>query len=169
MKILLMIIALTVCPFVNAKTPWESYLDVPSAENAKNVSSIEYTEGAIPKGYGYWAPDLEILKNQVIAGDRDAFRLTYKLMSESDGGLLEELVAILASSIRPQPEVFLREIGFLNPSEAILKGILSMPGLEYVDRINAQEYELLQRKKAISSVTAKDLAPVKEKCLLLLK
>ena len=132
------------------------------------VASIGYSESAIPEGYGYWAPDLKILKIQVLSGDREAFLLTYKLMSSSDGGLLEELIAILASSIRPQPEVFLIEMGALNPSERVLGGILRMSGLEYVDRREAQEYEIMQRITAINSVEKSSLKTIKEKCLLLL-
>jgi hypothetical protein len=155
-------------PVVNAKTTWEAYLNLPNQENARKVVSIEYSEGAIPKDYGYWAPDLKILKVQVLAGDGEAFQLTYRLMRSSDGGLLEELISILASSIRPQPELFLEQMKSLNPSERVLAGILNMSGLEYVDRKYAQEYEHLQRRSAISSVRLASLKAIKEECLRIL-
>jgi len=57
------------------------------------------------------------MKNQVHAGDREAFQLTYKLLVVSDGGLREELIAILASSVRSQPEMFLTEISLIQPND----------------------------------------------------
>lgn len=38
---------------------------LPTPENASKVSQIEYSPGTIPPDYGYQAPDLKILQNQV--------------------------------------------------------------------------------------------------------
>ncbi len=93
-----------------AKTPWEVYLGYPTPQNASRVTKIEYSPKAIPENYGYWAPDLEILKNQILGGDSESFRLAFRLLRTSDGGLLEDLTAILSHTIRPRPELFLREV-----------------------------------------------------------
>jgi hypothetical protein len=115
---------------VFAETPWEAYLALPTPENASKVVGIEYTPGAIPENYGYWAPDLDILRNQVIGGDKESFKLTYRIIKKSDGGLLEDLIVILSHTIRARPEFFLREMSELNPEHSLLGSILLMPGLD---------------------------------------
>jgi hypothetical protein len=171
MKTKLLIAALTYLTIGTAlaETPWETYLSLPTAGNASRVSAIKYSPGAIPSGYGYLASDLDILKIQVLAGDREAFRLTYRLILKSDGGPLGELIAILAHSIRPNPEFFLREMATLKPHPQGLKSILLMPGLEYVDRRNAQDYEIEMRRKALASVKNEDLRSIRDQCLKLMK
>jgi hypothetical protein len=151
-----------------AETLWEQYLALPTPENAKKVVSIEYTKGAIPDDYGYWAPDLLILQNQILGGDKESFRLAYRLRQNSDGGLLEDLTAILGRSIRPKPNMFLSEMLMLNPDSRALRSILRMPGLEYVDRRQAKNYELKMRKAAITSVSNEKLSSIKTKCLQLM-
>lgn len=158
---------LSVCAFSSANaagTAWERYLDFPSAENARLVHKMAYSshKNDIEEGA---AGDLAILRTQVVAGDRAAFDLTYLLMQSADGGVLEDLQAILASAIRSQPEMFLLEVGHLNPSEETLKSILLMPGLEYVDRLRAQRYELEMRRRAINALGRKDTRSIRRRCL----
>ncbi len=152
-----------------AETPWEEYLNNPTSDNAIRVNRVEYTTGKIPRNYGYWEPDLDILRNQVLGGDSEAFRLAFRLLRNSDGGLREELTAILSHSIRPHPQFFLAQMSDLKPNETELRSILMMPGLEYVDRDQARIYELGMRRKALSSVSTKALLPLRERCLNLMK
>ncbi len=151
------------------KTPWEVYLSNPTPNNASKVTRIEYTPGAIPKDYGYWAPDLDILQNQVLAGDVEAFRLAYRLLQKADGGLAEDLTMILSHTIRVRPAFFLRELSMLQPNARSLESILLMPGLEYVDRSEAQRYEIDMRIKAIESVSDETLKSYRDKCLQILR
>jgi len=169
MNKIIVIVSLLFTSSVDAQTSWEIYLNLPNPENAIKVTSIEYSENAIPELYGYLATDLDILKIQVLSGDKEAFLLTYRLRNSADGGLREDLTAILASSIRSQTKVFLTEIKALNPSEKDLRTILKMSGLEYVDRLEAQKYEIVQRIAAINSIENNSLKSIKEKCLLLIK
>jgi hypothetical protein len=148
-----------------AGTAWEEYLSHPNPDNAAKVNKIEYTPGAIPKDYGYWAPDLNILLNQVMGGDEEAFKLTYRLILVSEGGLAEDLTVIISHTIRSHPEFFLKEMVGLRPQNAILKAILLMPGAEYVDRSEAQRYEIEMRKKALISVSNKSYIDFKDRCL----
>ena len=150
------------------QTRWEEYLALPSPENASRVIGIEYSPGAIPAGYGYLATDLDVLRLQVVAGDAEAFRLTYRLRAQSDGGLLEELTAILAYAVRPQTELFLREMGSLGAKPSVLESVLMMPGLEYVDRPLAQNYEIAEREKAIAAVQDPQVRIMRDRCLTLL-
>jgi hypothetical protein len=152
-----------------AKTPWEGYLELPTPENASEVMKIEYTPGSIPESYGYWAPDLNILRNQVMGGDKESFRLTLRLIQESDGWLPEDLIVILDHTIRARPEFFLREMSELNPDRNVLKSILLMQGLEYVDRRDAQRYEIDMRRKALSKVSDISLKNYRDICLELMK
>ncbi len=152
-----------------AETSWEAYLNHPTSENAIHVNKIEYTAGKIPQNYGYWDPDLNILRNQVLGGDAEAFRRAFRLFRNSDGGLREELNAVLSHSIRPHPQFFLAQISELQPSEIELRKILLMPGLEYVDRSQARTYELEMRRKALSSVSERKLLLLRDRCLNLMK
>ena len=151
------------------QTKWEAYLALPSPENASRVAGIEYSPGAIPAGAGYLGTDLEILRLQVVAGDSEAFRLTYRLRAKADGGLLEGLTAILAQAIRPQAEMFLREMTSLGPSPSVLESVLMMSGLEYVDRPAAQKYEITMREKAITMVQNPQVRLIQEQCIALMR
>ena len=157
------------CSSAFAGTPWGNYLSLPNSGNATKVLNIEYTPGTIPENYGYRSPDLAILRNQVLAGDKEAIKLTYRLIQKSDGGLLEDLIAILSSTIRARPEFFLIEMSKINPNQDILKFILLKPGLEYVDRRDAQEYEIKMREKALLSVSNSNVKAFKDICLKLIK
>ena len=164
-NLVIIVIILAVTSSASAETQWEAYLAVPTPENAVHVKKIEYTPGAIPEKYGYWAPDLEILRDQVLGGDQESFRLAYRLRKVSDGGLLEELTIILSHVIRARPEFFLNEMSALNPSKAALDDILLMPGLEYTDRDKARQYEIKMRHKALASVQNQNLRKFRDMCL----
>jgi hypothetical protein len=155
--------------FVFAETPWEAYLSLPTPENASRVTKIEYTPGAIPDKHGYWAPHLGILTNQILGGDRESFRLAYRLRQHADGGLLEELTMVLNRAIRARPEFFLEEMSALHPNHATLKTILLMPGLEYVDLPEAQQYEISMRRDALAAVKSTKLRQFRDTCLKILK
>ena len=159
MKYLALIFALSTS-VATAATPWESYLGEPSPTNAQRVTSISYTT---PVQGGYDANDLEILKLQVIAGDAQAFRLGYRLYKSSDGGLAEDLAAILVSGIRPNPRFFLQQVAALKVSCSVFN--VDTPGLEYADRAKAGAYEIEMRRLALASVKDKSLASVRQQCL----
>ncbi|EAR07349.1 hypothetical protein [Reinekea blandensis] len=146
-----------------SETLWEKYLALPNDLNAEVVEVIEYSEGAIPEGYRYWIPDLLILQNQVNSGSKDSLCLAIRLMLSSDGGLREDLIALIARSIRINPSQFLTVTEQIALSDAVLMRILNMPGLEYVDRLGAQNYELSQRVSALRSVKEPSLLKLVEK------
>ena len=148
-----------------AKTPWESYLTLPIPERASKVVEIGYTPGANPGNHGDRESDLNILRNQVLACDRESFRLAYRLIENSDGGPLETLTAILSHTIRAHPEFFLKEMSELNPDQNILRSIVTSPGLEYTDRNYAQRYELYMRRLALTDVSTLSLQNFRDTCL----
>lgn len=147
-----------------ADTAWERYLNLPSAENARLVHKMTYSAHKDRAEDGS-AGDLAILRIQVVAGDRAAFDLAFLLMRNAQGGVLEDLQAILASAIRSQSVMFLQAVGQLSLPAETLESILLMPGLEYVDRPQAQRYELQMRRNAISMITRKGLSSIQKKCL----
>ncbi|MEW6401335.1 MAG: hypothetical protein AB1649_06010 [Chloroflexota bacterium] len=151
------------------KTFWEAYLSLPTPQNASVVTKIEYTPGAIPKEYGYWKPDLDILRNQILGGDSEAFRLAYRLLQKADGGLAEDLTVILSNTIRARPEFFLKELSALRPSTGSLEDILLMSGTEYTDRPEAEQYEMKMRIKALESIETKILKHFRDRCLEIMR
>jgi len=154
---------------VSAETNWEKYLAYPSPEYATRVFKIEYSPNTYGAKHGYFAPDLDILRNQVLGRDTASFNLAVRLLKNTDGGLLEEVVALLASSIRPNPNLFLTEISNSEISDNLLKFVLKYPGLEYIDRMDARNYEIEMRRVAMLSVEEQSLQNIKEKCLKLIE
>ena len=123
---------------VAADTAWETYQLLPAPENAMVVESIEYTSGTEGAKLGYLFRDLDLLRIQVVAGDKEAFRLTYRLTAQADGALLEYLYIILGRAIRTQPRMFLAEVSSLGLSDRTLESVLYFRGETFVDRYAAQ-------------------------------
>jgi hypothetical protein len=65
--------------------------------------------------------------------------------------------------------VRVREMSELNPEHSLLGSILLMPGLEYVDPIDARRYEIDMRRKALSAVSDMSLKKYRDICLELMK
>ncbi len=144
-----------------AETEWEKYLANPTPQQAARVNKVEASDKS-DVGGDY---ELQILQNQVLAQDSQAFRLAYRLYQSSDGGLAEDLGALLARTIRAQPQFFLQQVQLLNVPCSKLKWVLNVPGLEYTDRPKAKHYEIEMRKEALRNVTASELAEVRDQCL----
>jgi len=144
-----------------AETEWEKYLANPTPQQAERVNRIEASDNGAAAG----SYELQILQNQVLAQDGDAFRLAYRLFTSSDGGLAEDLGALLGRAIRVQPQFFLQQIQLLNVSCSDFVWVLNMPGLEYSDRADAQRYEIEMRKEALRSVMTAELVTVRDQCL----
>src|SRR5262245_13380705 len=111
-----------------AETEWEKYLAHPTPQQAARVNRIEASDKSVQVGGDY---ELQILQDQVLAQDIQAFRLAYRLYVSSDGGLSEDLGALLAKTIRAHPQFFLRQVASMNISCAKLTWVLNNPGLEY--------------------------------------
>ena len=159
MRILCVIIFLFWLPTALAETEWEKYLAKPTPQQAARVNKIEFTDP------GNKHDGLQILQNQVLAQDSQAFHLAYRLYQSADVAESEDLGALLARTIRVHPQFFLRQIMSLNIPCSKVAWILNVPGLEYVDRPNAQHYEIEMRKKALRSVVSSGLSEVRDQCL----
>ena len=166
MKIVaVLLLAATSFPAI-ASTPWETYLDLPSPQNASRVVAIEYTD---PQQGGYDSDDLGILQAQVDASDMESFRLGFRLYKASDGGLAEELGVILSTSIRAHPRFFLQQVAVLDPTCHEFSWILNTPGSIYVDRADAAAYEIRMRRTSLNDVKDEALAKVRRDCMKLIE
>lgn len=162
LSILLLVLA---SASASAKTPWESYLTLPIPERASNVIEIEYSPEAAAENDMDRARDLGILRDQVLACDRESFRLAYRLIENADSGLRESLISILSHTIRTRPEFFLKEMSSLNPDQDVLRSILTASGSEYKDRSYARRYELYMRRMALTDVSDLKLSDFRNTCL----
>jgi hypothetical protein len=163
---MLAILVLVVSAPASAATPWETYLALPTPENASRVTAIEYST---PRQGGYDAGDFGILETQVSAADVESFRLAYRLYNGSEAGLAEDLGAILSGSIRSHPRFFLRQVEALDPTCSGFGWILNAPGVEYVDRPAAAAYELRMRVAALDGVNDRSLSTIGSKCSRLIR
>jgi hypothetical protein len=169
-KYLLAILVLFItASHLSAKTAWESYLTLPIPERASSVVHIEYSADATTEDSGGREGDLNILRDQVLACDREAFRLAYRLIGNAGDGLRENLIAILGHTIRTHPEFFLKEMSKLHPGRDVLKSILMTPGSEYMDRNYARRYELYMRRLALTDVSNLSLKEFRDACLELIE
>jgi hypothetical protein len=159
-----LVVLLVLASGAGAATPWEAYLDLPTPQNASRVEAI--TCSSTPEEYCF---DLRILQNQMLAMDAESFKLGYRLYRAADGGNAEDLGALLASLIRPHPAFFLEHVEHLDASCGSFRFILNVPGEEYVDHPEAQDYEIAQRRKALSAVSDPNLSTVKQRCIALIR
>jgi len=144
-----------------AETAWEKYLENPTPKQAALVNKVEASD----QGNAGGDSELQILQNQVLAQDSEAFQLAYRLYKSSDGGLAEDLGALLARTIRAHPQFFLQQIALLKVPCTKLAWVLNTPGLEYTDRPNAKNYEMNMRKKALRGVQTRELADIRDLCI----
>ena len=153
----------------SAKTPWESYLTLPIPERASDVVEIEYSPEAVTENAGDRERDLRILRDQVLACDRESFKLAYRLVENAGDGLRENLISILSLTVRTHPEFFLKEMSKLNPDQDVLRSILTASGSEYNDRKYARRYELYMRRIALTDVSNFNLKDFRDTCLELIE
>jgi hypothetical protein len=92
-----------------AETSWERFLNNPTSAHAARVTALTYTSESSPVS----PADLQILQNQVLGRDREAFRLAVRLYQAADRGDAEELGVLLGRAARSQPEFFLHEVAAL--------------------------------------------------------
>ena len=159
-----LLVLLALASGAGAATSWEAYLDLPTPQNAARVEAI--TCSSAPEDYCF---DLSILQNQMLAMDAESFKLAYRLYRTADGGNAEDLGALLASVIRPHPDFFLEQVASLDASCGSFRFSINAPGEEYVDRLTAQEYEIGQRRRALSGVSDPKLSTVKQRCIALIE
>ena len=162
MKVFVALCVFAYSHFACAETEWEKYLAYPTSQQAVHVNKIEHS---FAKDEAGGDQELQILQNQVLAQDAQAFRLAYRLYQSADGGLAEDLGALLARTIRVNPLFFLRQVATLNVPCSKIAWVLNTPGLEYTDLPSASHYEIQMRRKALNGVKVKELSVLRDQCL----
>jgi len=160
-RCLAIVAALILCAATaRAETPWERYLAEPTPQHASKVQAITGRLGS---------EDLQILQDQVLAQDKEAFRLALRLYhAQPPGGTAEDLGVLLARTIRPHPSFFLQQLAATGTPCSAMSWVLRAPGLEYVDRPAARRYEIAMRVKALQSVKEKRLRRHRDDCVRVL-
>lgn len=144
------------------ETAWERYLSYPSPENAERVLLLQYESGALPARYLLRA-HLEILRQEVVAGDAAALGLATRLLwREEDEELERQLASILAWAVRAQTRLFLVEMAALRPSDMFLRSVLVEAG---PPSRSVAAYEVNMRRRALADVADPELEEIRDRCL----
>ena len=157
-----------------AQTPWERYLALPTPGNAQAVQTLAYRDSV--DNVDRLLDDLDLLRDQVDAGDTAAVRLAFRLVPQADGVYGETLGTMLGRLVRTRPALFLRELaraerrtGDRAPHREVGCGLAQVTGPEYVDREEAGRYEARQRIAALRTVSTPSLRKVRDECLAALQ
>lgn len=164
------VLALNICAWwlvssaACAATPWEKYVAEPSPENARSVAAIQYSEPPGVRLGERTTTDIQMLAVQVYSADREAFRLTLRLIgATAPGADLEYLHEIAGRFLRQNPKAFLEDIAAAGHSKRC-PGV-DFAGIQYVDQEKARAYEISARRKALLSVNTKSLLAVRDACI----
>jgi hypothetical protein len=148
------------------RTPWEVYVDDPTPQNAKAVTEMSYARPLTEeKKMEAIETDLDVLETEVISGDREAVRLAFRLFEATNGHVAELLSQIVGRLIRIQPRLFLQELRHAWPVPR-LDALVGALGDAFVDREEAQKYELAARAAALKQVQDSSLRKVRDACLI---
>jgi len=172
--IILCFVALIPATRVRGQTPWERYLETPTPENARAVRTLTYTDSA--DNLDRLLDDLQLLEDQMAAGDSAAVRLAFRLEPKADGVYGETLAAMLGRLVRINPTLFLRELRLANVSTAggaagahLRCRCATVAAPEFVDRLRARTYEAQQRILALKTVRDPRLRTWRDQCVTELK
>jgi hypothetical protein len=138
----------------HAQTDWERYVAQPNPVNARSVNSIEYSADA-PQPL---ADHLAVLEKQVLAGEREAVRLAYRV-AQTEPVLLPFLYPMIGRLAQARPRVFLEELQRADRREQ----------RELVLTLKAEAPELRARAAALRGATDAPLAALREEAIAALQ
>lgn len=158
----------------SAQTAWERYLTLPTPGNARAVHMLTYSDTAA--NVDRLLEDLELLRDQLDAGDTAAVQLTFRLLPQADGVYAETLGNMLGRLVRSRPTLFLRELDraqHQRSGPASQRGpschLARVTGPEYVDREEAGRYETRQRIASLRTVSVDSLRMLRDQCIAALQ
>jgi hypothetical protein len=165
-SLLLLMLGLAVFHDGYAQTAWERYVSHPTSSNAKAVKRVDDYSASARASANFQA-DLEILENQVLAGDREAVRLVFRA-AMADRVLEHYLYRILGRLARVNARVFLEELQRSGSKDdpAIVVGTT---GEAYADRLAARAHELRARAAALQQIPDRGLVELRDKCVGILQ
>ena len=164
--LLLALLAVT----ARAQTPWERYLALPTPGNARAIQSLAYSDSA--DNVDCLLEDVELLRDQMDAGDTAAVRLAFRLLPQADGVYGETLGDMLGRLVRTRPTLFLRELRWAQrrkvdgaPHGEVGCYLARVTGPECVDREEAERYEARQRIASLRTVATPSLRRLRDQCI----
>lgn len=149
---------------------WDNYIAQPTHENAvevyKQLPNKLLTkdfpgERLVNKMYEGWPH----LSKKIVAKNKDAVQIGFKLYAIVDGGFKEDVGADLGKLITLDAELFLQELKRHRQLIQNLSGIVCNYGQEYIDKKELQLEEKDTRMRLLVNVKKPDLEDVKAECL----
>lgn len=154
------------------KHRFSSFFEYPSPENAESLMKL-LPAGEVSKEIGDRSGALElamadytILETEVLAGNRYAADVLFRLLSLSDGALTMDIMETMGLLIRVKPKYFLdlvlkyRESPFLKEEFPVYA-----VGPAYREKKGASKYEYEMRIEALESVSGSKYAEVIGECV----
>jgi hypothetical protein len=155
------------------KKAYDEYLIYPSTENAhklyetlpkEDIGRLE-VEGRDVRKYIY--ENYQLLAYQMLAGDRNAVKVAFRLFNISDADFTESIDSTLGQLIRIHPKLFLEELELHKNVYFVQEVDYPLFGTHpsFIDRDKAEELELELRVKALESVEDKELRTIRDECI----
>ncbi|WP_018343206.1 hypothetical protein [Cytophaga aurantiaca] len=152
---------------------WDAYIAQPTHENAVKVyqqlpneplTKDLPREGLITKMYDDWPH----VSKHILAGNKDAVEIGFKLYAVVDGAFKEDVGTDLGKLITLDATLFLQELKKHRQLVQNLGGIVCNYGEAYVDNKELQVEETDTRMRLLVNVNDPKLEDVKAECLKLL-
>ena len=153
-----------------AQTPWERYATIPTSENARGVTLLEYSSKNpdFADEVRRTEEDVMLLEVQVLSSDTEAVDLAFRLREKADGHIAEMLDEMLGRLIRINPRLFLQSLLRHRSVLTDGAGLVGNFGYPFVDREQAQGYERDLRVAALLTVKEPALLRLRDECVGLL-
>lgn len=152
------------------------FFEYPSPENAKSLMN-SLPAGEVSKQVGDRSGTLDlvmdyytILETEVLAGNKYAAEVLFRLLSLSDGALTMDILETIGMLIRANPKLFLDMVISYRESPFIKNRYpVYAVGLAYREKIKARRYEYEMRIETLESVSGSKYSEIIEECVRELK
>lgn len=156
--------------WVGFDTAFSDYITNPTHENSVKVYELlpnELNSGDFPKGKisdRIWLSAVK-LEEMIVAGNRDALRLGFKLFTIADGEFAEGLDITIGKLINKNPSLFLQELKNQRQFLHDIGGLVCNYGPDFVDNAKLSLTETNNRIKSLMKITDSVLFKERDECL----
>lgn len=159
--------------FSDFEENWDSYISKPILLNSERVYKTipmydSYEDEKKIRVSNKIDIDIITLEKYVLTDILDAAKITFKLLSITDGSVSESIDTILGMYIHVNPLNFLKELES-HFHLVTLSKVLGNYGLDFVDEFELKNIETQKRIDALNSVSVKYLESLNDKCIKQLK